>query len=352
MAERNIDSEIIRLYFVNGESPIETVRAYKRDNKCRRAPFDECKVRRVIQKFNQGKFKIERDSGSGRPSYDESIRKEVVNVANNLMFENPRGVTSVRAVAQRCEVSKSTVHRILHEDFYKPYKPRKVQALLPTDYEQRTSFASRALQDVKIDSVLWSDEAYFTLEGDVTSVRGSVWATSNPHAKFEKPLQSKKVLVWCGFTSDLVIEPFFMDDTLNGDRYLSMLKTHVLPILRRKRKLSSIIFQQDGAPPHIKNNVKQFLNDTFSHRVISRHFEFTWPPRSPDLSPLDFWFWGFVKSKVYTEGIFASIDELIAKIRAVINDIPLSNFAKAVASVPSRLEAVIQNDGGHIEHFR
>ncbi|EFN65149.1 hypothetical protein EAG_00038, partial [Camponotus floridanus] len=24
-----------------------------------------------------------------------------------------------------------------------------------------------------------------------------------------------------------------------------------------------------------------------------------WPPRSPDLSPLDFFLWGYLKSKVY-----------------------------------------------------
>ena len=33
------------------------------------------------------------------------------------------------------------------------------------------------------------------------------------------------------------------------------------------------------------------MNSEFGNRVISRHAERPWPARSPDMSPLDYWFW-------------------------------------------------------------
>ena len=57
-----------------------------------------------------------------------------------------------------------------------------------------------------------------------------------------------------------------------------------------------IYFQQDGAAPHTSTMVLEWLNDTFGRRLISLKTEHTWPPHSPDLNILDF-FYG-VLSKV------------------------------------------------------
>ncbi|PNF38659.1 hypothetical protein B7P43_G01211, partial [Cryptotermes secundus] len=51
----------------------------------------------------------------------------------------------------------------------------------------------------------------------------------------------------------------------------------------------NIIFQQDGAP----------LNATFQNRWIGRGGPIRWPPRSPVLTPLDFFLWGYVKDRVF-----------------------------------------------------
>ena len=49
-----------------------------------------------------------------------------------------------------------------------------------------------------------------------------------------------------------------------------------------------VIFQQDGAPPHWGLQVRQFLSETFLDRWIGRDGPILWPPRSPDITPLDF----------------------------------------------------------------
>ncbi len=53
-----------------------------------------------------------------------------------------------------------------------------------------------------------------------------------------------------------------------------------------------LIFQQDGAPPHYAAVICQYLDQTFPGQSIRRRRAIEWPPRSPDLSPLNFFFWG------------------------------------------------------------
>jgi hypothetical protein len=55
-------------------------------------------------------------------------------------------------------------------------------------------------------------------------------------------------------------------------------------------------FQQDGATAHTANSTLQMLGKFFGGCIISRNL---WPLRPQDLSPLDFYLWGFFKENVY-----------------------------------------------------
>jgi hypothetical protein len=61
-----------------------------------------------------------------------------------------------------------------------------------------------------------------------------------------------------------------------------------------------IIFQQDGAPPHWGSHVHRFLDATFPNRWTGKDGPTTWPLRSPDITLLDFYLWGYVKDKVFS----------------------------------------------------
>ncbi|GFW76260.1 DUF4817 domain-containing protein [Trichonephila clavipes] len=60
-------------------------------------------------------------------------------------------------------------------------------------------------------------------------------------------------------------------------------------------------FQQDGATCHPAPATIYLLKDTFGDRLISPFEPVNWPPRSCDLTPLDYFLWGFVKSLVYAD---------------------------------------------------
>ncbi|GFU97576.1 DUF4817 domain-containing protein [Trichonephila clavipes] len=54
-------------------------------------------------------------------------------------------------------------------------------------------------------------------------------------------------------------------------------------------------FPQDGATCHTARATIDLLKDTFGDRLISRFGPANWPPRSCDLTPPDYFVWGYVK---------------------------------------------------------
>ena len=100
----------------------------------------------------------------------------------------------------------------------------------------------------------------------------------------------------------------FRQGTLNGPGYHRLLQYSVLPELRRWNggNLDRLWWQQDGATVHVTDVNMRYLDTQFGPRVISRRpiRGIDWPARSPDLNPLDFCLWGYLKSKVTFKNTF------------------------------------------------
>ena len=62
---------------------------------------------------------------------------------------------------------------------------------------------------------------------------------------------------------------------------------------------SQMYFQHDGAPPHYTLHVRDYLIESFPNHWLGRGGPIQWPPRSPDLTPLDYYFWAHMKTFVY-----------------------------------------------------
>ncbi|KAJ4433896.1 hypothetical protein ANN_16209 [Periplaneta americana] len=82
-----------------------------------------------------------------------------------------------------------------------------------------------------------------------------------------------------------------------------------IPLNIRER----IWFQHDGVPPHFDRRARNHLNATFPYRWIGRGGPVTWPPRSPDLTPLDFFLCGDMKRLVYETPIDTA-EDLVARV--------------------------------------
>ncbi|GFV08118.1 transposable element Tc3 transposase [Trichonephila clavipes] len=86
------------------------------------------------------------------------------------------------------------------------------------------------------------------------------------------------------------------------------------------KDVQELWFQQDGATCHTARATIDLLKDTLTDRLISRFGPVNWPPRSCDLTPLDYFLWGYVKSLVYADKP-QTLDHLEDNIHRVIADI-------------------------------
>jgi len=76
-----------------------------------------------------------------------------------------------------------------------------------------------------------------------------------------------------------------------------------------------------------------------------------WPPRSPDLNPLDYHVWDYIKAMVYAHKLNTR-EELLQRILSTARSI--NNAAvlrKVTSSLVTRVRKCIQADGGHFEQF-
>lgn len=251
-----------------------------------------------------------RDGGPGRHQRILDTEVEVL----NLVEEDPS--TSTRKISRQVGVSNRIVWRTIRENQLHPFHLLKVQALQPADHLSRVQFCSWFLR--KHDEcqnfssvVLATDEATFTRSGINNSHNSHIWAVENPHAVRRTHFQHRfSVNVWAGLVNGQLIGPFILPNKLTGNEYLHFLQNH-LPTLLEQVPLNvrrQMWFMHDGAPPHFTRPVCQHLNDVFQNRWIGRGGPVQWPPRSPDLNPLDFYLWGCMKSIVYESEILNSDD--------------------------------------------
>ncbi|GFY13565.1 heat shock 70kDa protein 8 [Trichonephila clavipes] len=106
-------------------------------------------------------------------------------------------------------------------------------------------------------------------------------------------------------------------------------------------------FQQDGATCHTARATIDLLKDTFGDRLISRFGPVNWPPRSCDLTPLDYFLWGYVKSLIYADKP-QTLDHLEDNIRRVIADIRPQMLEKVIENWTSRLDYIRASRGSHM----
>ncbi|GFT39350.1 uncharacterized protein TNCV_2422581 [Trichonephila clavipes] len=143
------------------------------------------------------------------------------------------------------------------------------------------------------------DEAHFWLNGYVNKQNCRIWSEANPQVYVETPLHPEKLTVWCALWAGAVVPT-------------------------RRRNICATI---------------DLLKDALGDRIISRFGPVNRPPRSCDLTPLDYFLWGYVKSLVYADKP-QTLDPLEDNIRRVIADIRPQMLEKVIENWTSRLDYI------------
>ncbi|GFW64392.1 transposable element Tc3 transposase [Trichonephila clavipes] len=149
---------------------------------------------------------------------------------------------------------------------------------------------------ITLDMLTCCDEAHFWLNGYVKKQNCRIWSEANPQVYVETPLHPETLTVRCALWAGGIIGPYFLKNdeghnvTVNGDRYRALITNFFIPELN-KHDVQELWFQQDGATCHTARATIDLLKDTFGDCLISRFGPVTWPPRSCDLTPLDYFLW-------------------------------------------------------------
>lgn len=144
---------------------------------------------------------------------------------------------------------------------------------------------------------------------------------------------------------------FFNEKTVHQGNYLDMLEQYAMPIITDGEDDGGLIFQQDGAPPHYASIVREYLDETLPQRWCGRgggEGWRAWPARSPDLTPLDFFLWGYVKNLVYQVRI-NDLAHLKARITDAINSVTPEMLGHVWGELEYRLDVCRATNGSHIE---
>ena len=136
-----------------------------------------------------------------------------------------------------------------------------------------------------------------------------------------------------------------------GYKVQELLEGKVWPLLKHKvtREEEELCLMQDGATCHTPLNL-EILWSQFAGRGISNKTVLPWPPNSPDLNPLDFFFWGHSINYVFrTKSL--TIENLKSIANKFAESIGSDLSQSACESAKIRFEKLRQEQGGHLEHL-
>lgn len=262
---------------------------------------------------------------------------------------------SARQLGRENSCDPKTIRNIIHNRLgLKTYRRRKCQPLNSSAREKRKSFGGWIRKNPGVDflkRIMFSDEKMFDGDGQMNPKNDVIYAQSRNEAdssgglvELEKfPL---KVMCWCAITFYGVCKPVFLPPktSFNADFYVSQ----VIPVVRAEgEKLigSDFLYQQDGARAHTS---KKSI-EAFQKASISLLKGGDWPPNSPDLNPMDYFFWNQVAKHV-PKRKYSNHKELAREIEKSIKRVPLKMIQDSILNFRSRCRAVENENGGLIKN--
>ena len=317
---------------------------------------------------------------SGRPS-SYSSANDMLELMDSLIQNPDVGVRRQTLFLEQdhgWDTSHMTVwRRIRHELKVRPYHYQMKQQLQQQDPAARLRFGNFFQRMMTSDpyfedQILYEDEANIHLCGYINSRNAVHYGLTKP-APLTTPLHPIKVVVLGAISSQKLFGPYFVEQggnpvrippvpakatTLDGVRYTNILDTELIPDYQREIFSNPqdwdpylTHYMHDGARAHIVGPACTLLDSTFFNNTIGANLSLPWPPRSPDLTPMDFFLWGYVKEQLFRHHKPTTYDELKAAVREVFQSIPTDMLQRACRSVKKRIQLLQQENGGHFEHL-
>ena len=303
---------------------------------------------RVVSNFKDtGSIQDRRATNGAKP-----LSEVKINLIKDHFETNPK--SSLRGASRDINIPVATIQKTLKKTLkFKPYRATLVQTLTAEHRHRRKQACSNFMQ---MDpgwqrNIIFSDEKWFSLKPHPNRKNDVYWSPDNPGNIEEVRDQGvSKVMAWVGIVDGRVLPITWFQGSVTGLSYLEMLEKKVWPAVKSVATKKKYWFQQDGARVHTTKDCLAFLKDKFQGRVISNRLDFFWPAKSPDLNPLDFYFWGVAEARVREEKP-KTIEELKAVVENFVGEICKETLWNVADNFIKRAKMCHQQDGGHFEHL-
>lgn len=314
-----------------------------------------CSVREIAKSLHVGKSSVQRLckkhfpyaklSVGGRPrKLTSAMERSCVTSITRGKVSTAREATKLVQEVFGVQVSEVTVRRGLCRAGLQSHVKEKKPHLSSSNIRARLEFA-RKYQHWTIDDwshVIFSDETKINR----FSSDGRVWCwVRDPQELSERTViptvkhGGGSVMIWgcmCIHGPGMMCR---IEGRLNQHGYQKILEEHLYGTIQKYNlDASKVIFQQDNAPVHSSNSMKQW----FSRQPFG---VLSWPAQSPDLNPIEN-LWAILKRRLNRydtppKGIL----ELWSRVEETFPSITVDDCKRLIESMPRRIAAVLKSKG-------
>lgn len=259
--------------------------------------------------------------------------------------------SSIRQIAEDCDISSSTVYRVLTIDLQYQVKHLKwiPHILNPSQKVSRVELSKslqKTLKNAKRTNYQFfytGDESWFYLSTD--HVFQWLPPEETPAFRERKTIQSKKYMLTVFWNPNgfALIKVLPDDMPFNAEYFINEIlqelyeKTSTIPN-KGDRKVT---LHFDNARPHTARKVTQFMEEHHMKKAPQ-------PAYSPDIAPSDFFLFGYLKNMLQGTH-FDSVDSLYESVIEILNGISNETLNATFQEWERRLDEIIHNNGEYIE---
>ena len=324
-------------------------------------------VRRILRQGIQGNFSDRKKPG--RPP-KLSVRQQRLLVPNIKKLRENNPIFSLldlmkdSGVSAR-DVSERTVNRFLQRQGFHYLQTRKKGLMKKQDLSRRVTFCS-VMQTIYSADV-WTRKVTFYLDGVSFAFKRNplevarapktrIWRKRGEGLSFGCTAKGRKegtgstlakFFVAITYGEGVILCESY--DHLTGTFLAKFIEEHFNSIFVEANKNGSRLWLQDGDPSQNSSDAKRAMCNCNCDLSLIQI-----PPRSPDLNPIENFF-HLVRCKLKSDALALNItketlQEFKARIIRTIYSIPVNIINRTIASMPARLQQVIDSKGSRIKY--
>ena len=290
-------------------------------------------VSRTIIRYNE-RGTLQNRKSPGRPrKITEKVERLVTRSSKKYPFFN----ASQLRKTEKFSIAASCIRKILVKYGLRARITVKKPSIRQVNREKRQIWAKKMLSEKTKNfwkTVVFSDETTLDLDW---GGRGLVRRPKNKRYDLKYMVKRnvfcrKKLMVWGCIRSNgerLLVK---IENNVNSDEYIKILKENVLDFLYMHEP-----FQQDNAPAHKSLKTKNFFWEN-GFTILEN-----WPPQSPDINIIEN-MWSILKKRVCARQP-ETLKALWGYAQEEFGKIPCDYVEKLYSSIPRRLELVLKRKG-------